>query len=45
MAGSELMLFDSNVRSITLNVPLCNDSVLLIRKQMAELFGRGVENI
>ena len=44
-AGNELVLFESKDKSISLNVPLCNDSVWLNRSQMAELFGRDVKTI
>ena len=40
MAGNELILFESQDKSISLNVPLRNDSVWLNRSQMAELFDR-----
>ena len=42
MACNELVLFESTDKSISLNVPLRNDSVWLNRNQMAELFGRDV---
>ena len=45
MAGNELVLFESQDKSISLNVPLRNDSVWLNRNQMAELFGRDVKTI
>ena len=45
MAGNELVLFQSQDKSISLNVPLRNDSVWLKRNQMAELFGRDVKTI
>lgn len=45
MAGNELVLFESHDKSISLNVPLRNDSVWLNRNQMAELFGRDVKTI
>lgn len=45
MAGKELVLFESQDKSISLNVPLRNDSVWLNRNQMAELFGRDVKTI
>ena len=45
MAGDELILFESQDKSISLNVPLRNDSVWLNRNQMAELFGRDVKTI
>ena len=45
MAGNELVLFESTDKSISLNVPLRNDSVWLNRNQMAELFGRDVKTI
>lgn len=45
MAGNELILFESQDKSISLNVPLRNDSVWLNRNQMAELFGRDVKTI
>ena len=45
MAGNELILFESQDKSVSLNVPLRNDSVWLNRNQMAELFGRDVKTI
>ena len=45
MAANELILFESQDKSISLNVPLRNDSVWLNRSQMAELFGRDVKTI
>lgn len=45
MADNELILFESQDKSISLNVPLRNDSVWLNRNQMAELFGRDVKTI
>jgi len=45
MACNELVLFESTDKSISLNVPLRNDSVWLNRNQMAELFGRDVKTI
>ena len=45
MAGNELVLFQSQDKSISLNVPLRNDSVWLNRNQMAELFDRDVKTI
>ena len=45
MAGNELILFESQDKSISLNVPLRNDSVWLNRNQMAELFDRDVKTI
>lgn len=45
MAGNELVLFESKDKSISLNVPLRNDSVWLNRNQMADLFGRDVKTI
>ena len=45
MAGNELVLFESKDKSVSLNVPLRNDSVWLNRNQMAELFGRDVKTI
>lgn len=45
MAGSELVLFESKDKSISLNVPLRNDNVWLNRNQMAELFDRDVKTI
>jgi len=45
MAGKELVLFESQDKSISLNVPLRNDSVWLNCNQMAELFGRDVKTI
>ena len=45
MAGNELILFESQDKSISLNVPLRNDSVWLNRSQMAELFDRDVKTI
>ena len=45
MAGNDLILFESQDKSISLNVPLRNDSVWLNRNQMAELFDRDVKTI
>lgn len=45
MAANELVLFESKDKSVSLNVPLRNDSVWLNRNQMAELFGRDVKTI
>ena len=45
MAGNELVLFETTDKSISLNVPLRNDSVWLNRNQMAELFDRDVKTI
>ena len=45
MAGNELILFESQDKSISLNVPLRNDNVWLNRNQMAELFDRDVKTI
>ena len=45
MAGNELILFESQDKSISLNVPLRNDSVWLNRNQMTELFDRDVKTI
>lgn len=45
MSANELVLFESQDRSISLNVPLKNDSVWLNRNQMAELFDRDVKTI
>jgi len=45
MADNELILFESQDKSILLNVPLRNDSVWLNRNQMAELFDRDVKTI
>ena len=45
MTCNELVLFESTDKSISLNVPLRNDSVWLNRNQMAELFGRDVKTI
>ena len=42
MPTNELVLFESQDNSISLNVPLKNDSVWLNRNQMAELFDRDV---
>lgn len=42
---NELLLFESNDKSITLNVPLENDTVWLNRTQLAELFDRDVKTI
>ena len=42
---NELVLFESQDKSISLNVPLKNDSVWLNRNQMAELFDRDVKTI
>lgn len=45
MPTNELVLFESRDKSISLNVPLKNDSVWLNRNQMAELFDRDVKTI
>ena len=45
MPTNELVLFESQDKSISLNVPLKNDSVWLNRNQMAELFDRDVKTI
>ena len=45
MPTNELVLFESQDKSISLNVPLKNDSVWLNRNQMAELFDRAVKTI
>ena len=45
MAANKLVLFESQDKSISLNVPLRNDSVWLNRNQMAELFDRDVKTI
>ena len=45
MPTNELVLFESKDKSISLNVPLQNDSVWLNRSQMAELFDRDVKTI
>ena len=45
MTGNKLILFESQDKSISLNVPLRNDSVWLNRNQMAELFERDVKTI
>ena len=45
MPASELILFESQDKSISLNVPLKNDSVWLNRNQMAKLFDRDVKTI
>ena len=45
MPTNELVLFESLDKSISLNVPLKNDSVWLNRNQMAELFDRDVKTI
>ena len=45
MPACDLVLFESSDKSISLNVPLRNDSVWLNRNQMAELFGRDVKTI
>ena len=45
MADNELVLFESRDKSISLNVPLRNESVWLNRNQMAELFDRDVKTI
>ena len=45
MAANKLVLFESLDKSISLNVPLRNDSVWLNRNQMAELFDRDVKTI
>lgn len=45
MPTNELVLFESQDNSISLNVPLKNDSVWLNRNQMAELFDRDVKTI
>lgn len=45
MPTNELVLFESQDKSISLNVPLKNDSVWLNRNQTAELFDRDVKTI
>lgn len=45
MPTNELVLFESQDKSISLNVPLKNDSVWLNRNQMAKLFDRDVKTI
>ena len=45
MSANKLILFESQDKSISLNVPLKNDSVWLNRNQMAELFDRDVKTI
>ena len=45
MPTNELVLFESQDKSISLNVPLKNESVWLNRNQMAELFDRDVKTI
>ena len=45
MPTNELVLFESQDKSISLNVPLKNDSDWLNRNQMAELFDRDVKTI
>ena len=45
MPTNELVLFESQDKSISLSVPLKNDSVWLNRNQMAELFDRDVKTI
>lgn len=45
MPTNKLVLFESQDKSISLNVPLKNDSVWLNRNQMAELFDRDVKTI
>lgn len=45
MPTNELVLFEFQDKSISLNVPLKNDSVWLNRNQMAELFDRDVKTI
>ena len=45
MAGNELILFESQDKSISLNVTQRNGSVWLNRNQMAELFDRDVKTI
>lgn len=45
MPTNELVLFESQDKSISLNVPLKNDSVWLNRNQIAELFDRDVKTI
>ena len=45
MPTNELVLFESQDKSISLNVPLKNNSVWLNRNQMAELFDRDVKTI
>lgn len=45
MPTNELVLFESQDKSISLNVPLKNGSVWLNRNQMAELFNRDVKTI
>ena len=45
MPTNELVLFESQDKRISLNVPLKHDSVWLNRNQMAELFDRDVKTI
>jgi len=45
MAGNELILFETQDKSVSLNVPLRNGRVWLNRNQIAELFDRDVKTI
>ena len=42
---NEIVLFETEDRSITLSVPVEHETVWLNRSQMAELFGRDVKTI
>ena len=45
MAEKELVLFESEDKSVSLSVPFENETVWLNRQQMASLFGRDVKTI
>ena len=45
MAEKELVLFESEDKSVSLSVPLENEMVWLNRQQMASLFDRDVKTI
>ena len=45
MNSNELILFESQDKSVVLPVQLQDDTVWLNRNQMAELFGRDVKTI
>ena len=43
--GKEIILFETKDHSVTLKVPVENETVWLNRNQMAELFDRDVKTI
>ncbi len=43
--GKEIILFETKDHSVTLKVPVENDTVWLTQEQMVELFGRDVSVI